>query len=34
MAFRAGFPHDKIPMHAKTGTAEVYGKQTTSWFAT
>ena len=21
-------------MHAKTGTAEVYGKQTTSWFAT
>ncbi|MFI1887204.1 penicillin-binding protein 2 [Streptomyces jumonjinensis] len=28
-----GWPHDKIPMHAKTGTAEVYGKQTTSWFA-
>ncbi|MER6102039.1 penicillin-binding protein 2 [Streptomyces sp. NPDC001832] len=29
-----GWPQDKIPMHAKTGTAEVYGKQTTSWFAT
>ncbi|WP_307814934.1 penicillin-binding protein 2, partial [Streptomyces clavuligerus] len=29
-----GWPHDRIPMHAKTGTAEVYGKQTTSWFAT
>ncbi|MGV9315337.1 penicillin-binding protein 2 [Streptomyces sp. NPDC003691] len=29
-----GWPHDKIPMHAKTGTAEVFGKQTTSWFAT
>ncbi|MFE0171119.1 penicillin-binding protein 2 [Streptomyces sp. NPDC059002] len=29
-----GWPHDKIPMHAKTSTAEVYGKQTTSWFAT
>ncbi|MGN4163661.1 penicillin-binding protein 2 [Streptomyces sp. NEAU-PBA10] len=28
-----GWPQDKIPMHAKTGTAEVYGKQTTSWFA-
>ncbi|MGW0531988.1 penicillin-binding protein 2 [Streptomyces sp. NPDC003032] len=28
------WPQDKIPMHAKTGTAEVYGKQTTSWFAT
>ncbi len=27
-------PQAKIPMHAKTGTAEVYGKQTTSWFAT
>ncbi|MER7662319.1 MULTISPECIES: penicillin-binding protein 2 [unclassified Streptomyces] len=27
-----GWPQDKIPMHAKTGTAEVYGKQTTSWF--
>jgi penicillin-binding protein 2 len=31
---QAGWPQDKIPMHAKTGTAEVYGKQTTSWFAT
>ncbi|MFD5323008.1 penicillin-binding protein 2 [Streptomyces sp. NPDC127092] len=29
-----GWPQDKIPMHAKTGTAQVYGKQTTSWFAT
>ncbi|MEU9609080.1 penicillin-binding protein 2 [Streptomyces sp. NPDC048057] len=29
-----GWPHDKIPMHAKTGTAEVFGKQTTSWFST
>lgn len=29
-----GWPQAKIPMHAKTGTAEVYGKQTTSWFAT
>ena len=29
-----GWPPDEIPMHAKTGTAEVYGKQTTSWFAT
>ncbi|MFD5032025.1 penicillin-binding protein 2 [Streptomyces sp. NPDC058220] len=28
-----GWPQAKIPMHAKTGTAEVYGKQTTSWFA-
>ncbi|MBB4892462.1 penicillin-binding protein 2 [Streptomyces olivoverticillatus] len=28
-----GWPK-QIPMHAKTGTAEVYGKQTTSWFAT
>nr|WP_078876542.1 penicillin-binding protein 2 [Streptomyces sp. 150FB] len=27
------WPQDKIPMHAKTGTAEVHGKQTTSWFA-
>ncbi|WP_079023564.1 penicillin-binding protein 2 [Streptomyces odonnellii] len=30
----AGWPQDEIPMHAKTSTAEVYGKQTTSWFAT
>jgi penicillin-binding protein 2 len=29
-----GWPQDKVPMHAKTGTAEVYGKQTTSWFTT
>ncbi|WAX80063.1 penicillin-binding protein 2 [Streptomyces sp. KMM 9044] len=29
-----GWPQEEIPMHAKTGTAEVYGKQTTSWFAT
>ncbi|MEE1753608.1 penicillin-binding protein 2 [Streptomyces sp. SP18CS02] len=28
------WPQDKIPMRAKTGTAQVYGKQTTSWFAT
>ncbi|MFJ1598572.1 penicillin-binding protein 2 [Streptomyces sp. NPDC088261] len=28
-----GWPQDRIPMHAKTGTAEVHGKQTTSWFA-
>ncbi|MEU8221432.1 penicillin-binding protein 2 [Kribbella sp. NPDC048915] len=30
----AGWPHDKYPVAAKTGTAEVFGKQTTSWFAT
>ncbi|WP_181793771.1 penicillin-binding protein 2 [Streptomyces sp. WELS2] len=29
-----GWPQDRIPLHAKTGTAEVYGKQTTSWLAT
>jgi penicillin-binding protein 2 len=29
-----GWPQNKIPLHAKTGTAEVYGKQTTSWFST
>ncbi|MFI9718291.1 penicillin-binding protein 2 [Streptomyces sp. NPDC052396] len=29
-----GWPQKEIPMHAKTGTAEVAGKQTTSWFAT
>ncbi|MFJ9933222.1 penicillin-binding protein 2 [Streptomyces virginiae] len=28
-----GWPQKQIPMHAKTGTAEVQGKQTTSWFA-
>jgi len=30
----SGWPENKIPLHAKTGTAEVYGKQTTSWFDT
>ncbi|MFG3258003.1 penicillin-binding protein 2 [Streptomyces sp. NPDC048172] len=30
----AGWPQNKIKMRAKTGTAEVAGKQTTSWFAT
>ncbi len=29
----AGFPLDQVPVAGKTGTAEVYGKQTTSWFA-
>ena len=29
---RAGFPLDKIPVASKTGTGEVYGKQSTSWF--
>ena len=29
-----GWPLDKIPMRAKTGTAQVYGKQTTSWLVT
>jgi penicillin-binding protein 2 len=29
-----GFPLDKVHIRAKTGTAEVYGKQTTSWLAT
>ncbi|WP_405581539.1 penicillin-binding protein 2 [Streptomyces sp. NBC_01190] len=28
------WPQDKIPLHAKTGTAEVTGKQTTSWLTT
>ncbi|MGZ4615631.1 MAG: penicillin-binding protein 2 [Actinomycetes bacterium] len=32
--FRAGFPLAKLPVASKTGTAEVYGKQSTSWFAT
>ncbi|WP_149183117.1 penicillin-binding protein 2 [Streptomyces sp. TRM49041] len=31
---QVGWPNDKIPMRAKTGTAQVYGKQTKSWFAT
>jgi penicillin-binding protein 2 len=30
---RAAFPLDKVPVASKTGTGEVYGKQTTSWFA-
>ena len=29
----AGFPLDKVPVGGKTGTAEVFGKQDTSWFA-
>jgi penicillin-binding protein 2 len=29
-----GFPLDEVRIRAKTGTAEVYGKQTTSWLAT
>jgi penicillin-binding protein 2 len=29
-----GFPLDRVHIRAKTGTAEVYGKQTTSWLAT
>jgi penicillin-binding protein 2 len=30
----SGWPQDKITLHAKTGTAEVYGKQTTGWLDT
>ena len=30
---RRRWPQDLIPLYAKTGTAEVYGKQTTSCFA-
>ena len=30
----AGWPQNKIELHAKTGTAEVNGKQTTSWLTT
>ncbi len=30
---RAQFPLAKLPVATKTGTGEVYGKQTTSWFA-
>ncbi|MGK4583317.1 penicillin-binding protein 2 [Kitasatospora sp. HPMI-4] len=30
----SGWPQDKIELHAKTGTAEVAGKQTTSWLTT
>jgi penicillin-binding protein 2 len=29
---RAQFPLAKVPVATKTGTGEVYGKQTTSWF--
>ncbi len=29
----AGFPLAEVPIAAKTGTGEVFGKQTTSWFA-
>ncbi len=29
-----GFPLDKVKLRAKTGSAEVYGKQSTSWVAT
>jgi penicillin-binding protein 2 len=29
----AGFPVDEVPIAGKTGTAEVFGKQSTSWFA-
>jgi penicillin-binding protein 2 len=29
-----GFPLDKVQIRAKTGSAEVYGKQSTSWLAT
>ncbi|MCA1218344.1 penicillin-binding protein 2 [Streptomyces sp. 8L] len=29
-----GWPQDKIALHAKTGTAEVAGKQSTGWLAT
>ncbi len=28
-----GFPLDRVKIRSKTGTAEVYGKQTTSWVA-
>ncbi|HNJ79186.1 MAG TPA: penicillin-binding transpeptidase domain-containing protein, partial [Marmoricola sp.] len=28
-----GFPLDRIPIRAKTGSAEVWGKQSTSWVA-
>ncbi len=34
MAWRlVGFPLDKVTVRAKTGSAEVYGKQSTSWVA-
>lgn len=28
-----GFPNDVVPIRSKTGSAEVYGKQSTSWVA-
>ncbi len=28
-----GFPLDRVPVRSKTGSAEVYGKQSTSWVA-
>lgn len=35
MAWKMGdFPLDEVQIRSKTGTAEVYGKQTTSWVAT
>ena len=34
MAWRMGdFPLEEVPIRSKTGTAEVFGKQTTSWVA-
>ncbi|UMG93167.1 penicillin-binding transpeptidase domain-containing protein [Nocardioides sp. TF02-7] len=34
MAWRlGGFPLDEVQVRAKTGSAEVYGKQSTSWVA-
>ncbi|WP_325272470.1 penicillin-binding protein 2 [Nocardioides sp.] len=30
----SGWPHDQVKVHGKTGTAEVYGKQTTGWVGT
>ncbi len=34
MAWRMiGFPLDQVPIRSKTGSAEVYGKQSTSWVA-
>ena len=34
MAWRmGGFPLDSVPIRSKTGSAEVYGKQSTSWVA-
>ena len=34
MAWRmVGFPLDQVPIRSKTGSAEVYGKQSTSWVA-